>query len=102
MKELGNLLITLFYKLVSLIIIILPDQIRFKVGVLLGKLLRKTVTSYNETAYNNMRLVLKDELSPAEMERLLEENFTHMGLVIAEFIITKKLILILQLREKIF
>ncbi len=91
MKELGNLLITLFYKLVSLIIIILPDQIRFKVGVLLGKLLRKTVKSYNGIADNNMRLVLKDELSPAEIERLLEENFTHMGLVIVEFIMVRKL-----------
>ena len=91
MKELGNLLITLIYEIVSLIILVLPDQARFKVGVLLGKLLRKTVKSYYETACNNMQLVLKDELSPKEIEGLHKENFTHMGLVISEFIMLRKL-----------
>lgn len=91
MKELGNLLITLIYEIVSLFILILPDQVRLKVGVLLGKLLRKTVKSYYEIAYNNMQLVLKDVLSPEEIDALLEENFTHMGLVISEFIMVRKL-----------
>lgn len=91
MKELGDLLITLIYKFVSLVILVLPDRIRYKLGIFLGKLLLKTVKSYSEAAYDNMRRVLNEELTTAEIEQLVEENFTHMGLVIVEFIMVRKL-----------
>ena len=91
MKKLGDLLITLIYEFVSLIILILPDRARYKAGVFLGKLLLKLVKGYSKMAYQNMRLVLKDELTPEEIDRLVEQNFTHMGLVIVEFIMLRKL-----------
>ena len=90
-KELGNLLITLFCMVVKSFVFILPDRLRPKFGKWLGKLLLKTVKSYSETARESMELVLKDELTPEEIERLIEENFTHMGQVIVEFMLSWKL-----------
>ena len=91
MKELGNLLITLFCRVVAFTIIILPDRLRPKVGEWLGKVLLKTVKSYSTVTRENMELVLKDELTPEEIERLIEANFTHMGLVIVEFMLGRKI-----------
>ncbi|NLW58962.1 MAG: hypothetical protein GX073_01260 [Firmicutes bacterium] len=86
-KELGNLLITLFCMVVNFIVLIMPDRLRPKLGERLGKLLLKTVSSYTETAREGMELVFKDELTPEEIERLIEANFVHMGLVIVEFML---------------
>ncbi|HBR28310.1 MAG TPA: hypothetical protein DD789_02600 [Firmicutes bacterium] len=91
MKKLEDLLITFIYEVVSLFIIILPDPARQKAGVLLGKLLFKAVKSYSEIAYRNMRLVLKDDMTSAEIDQLVESNFVHMGRVIVEFIMLRKL-----------
>ena len=91
MKELGNLLITFTCKMIAFIIMILPDRWRPNVGAGLGKLLLKTVKSYSETARAGMELVLKDEYTPEEIERLIEANFRHMGLVIVEFMLSRKI-----------
>lgn len=91
MKELGNLLITLFCKVVTVLVLIIPDRLRPKVAKWLGKLLLKTVKSYSETARENMELVLKDEYTPAEIEELIKANFDHMGQVIVEFMLGWKI-----------
>ena len=91
MKELGDLLITFIYKVFSYLVLILPDCLRPKVGVFLGKVLLKTVKSYSTVARKNMELVLKDEYTPEEIEQLIEANFTHMGMVIVEFMLSKRL-----------
>ncbi len=91
MKELGDLLITFIYKVFTYLVLILPDRWRPKVGVFLGKVLLKTVKSYSTVARKNMELVLKDEYTPEEIEQLIEANFTHMGMVIVEFMLSKRL-----------
>lgn len=90
-KELGNLLITLFYKLVSLIVLMVPDRARYKIGVFLGKLLLRYVKSYTDVAYKNMHLVFKNKFTSEEIDRLVAEHFTHLGLVAVEFILLQKL-----------
>lgn len=90
-KKLSDFLVMAIYTFVSFLVMIVPDKARYRIGILLGKFARKAVKSLYKLVVNNLQLVLGEELSPEEINKVAEENFTNMGLIIIEFILLKKM-----------
>src|SRR5690554_392207 len=87
--KLGDLLVMGIYNFVSLLVLIASDKTRYKIGVLLGKFARVAVNSLYKLVVSNLQLVLGDKLSPDEIKKIAEDNFTNMGLIIIEFILLR-------------
>ncbi|MDI3547368.1 MAG: Kdo2-lipid lauroyltransferase/acyltransferase [Halanaerobiales bacterium] len=86
-----HLILYLLFEAISILIRVLPDRVRYYLGLGLGKLVFHLVKSRREVAAENIKKALGDELTADRIYQLTKKVYHHLGLMLVEFILLPKI-----------